>query len=240
MKQPFADIWGLFFPKVCASCGRKLGDGGDFLCNYCRWAIPLTDFWRMADNPVRAKFDGHIPLETASAFYFFVHGSGFRDLIHDFKYRGGWRIAEKMGEWYGSELAASDLHADIDLIIPVPLHFRKRIMRGYNQSEYIADGISRAMGIPVDRRSVRRSIHNRSQTKRHKKERWDNVQGIFSVRSPSALQGKHLLIVDDVLTTGATLISLCHTILRDVPDCRISIAALAVSKSELETVRKRY
>ncbi len=238
--NPFADIWSLFFPRVCASCGRRLGDGDELLCNYCRWAIPLTGFWTERENPVRAKFDGLFPLENASSFYFFVHQSNFRELIHDFKYRGNWRAAREMGRWYGAELAASELYADIDLIIPVPLHMRKRIRRGYNQSEYIADGMSLAMGVPVGRGSVRRTVHNRSQAQRRKSERWDNVEGIFAVRDPAALSGRHLLIVDDVLTTGATISSLCEAILRAVPDCRLSIATLAVSKAELETVKKVY
>ena len=238
--NPFADIWSLFFPRVCASCGRRLGDGDELLCNYCRWAIPLTGFWMERENPVRAKFDGLFPLENASAFYFFVHQSNFRELIHDFKYHGNWRAAREMGRWYGAELAASELYADVDLIIPVPLHVRKRIQRGYNQSEYIAEGISLAMGIPVDRGSVRRAVHNRSQALRRKSERWENVEGIFAVRNPVALRGRHLLIVDDVLTTGATISSLCETIARAVPDCRLSIATLAVSKAELETVKKVY
>lgn len=238
--NPFADIWALFFPRVCASCGRRLGDGDELLCNYCRWAIPLTDFWTERENPVRAKFDGFFPLENASAFYFFVHQSDFRELIHDFKYRGNWRVAREMGRWYGAELAASGLYADIDLIIPVPLHLRKLIRRGYNQSEYIAEGISQAMGIAVDRGSVRRTIHNRSQAQRRKSERWENVEGIFAVKNPAALRERHLLIVDDVLTTGATISSLCETIARAVPDCRLSVAVLAVSKAELETIKKVY
>lgn len=238
--SPLADIKRLFFPPVCAACGRRLTDEDDFLCNYCRWEIPLTRFWEKAENQVAGIFHGHLPLVSASAFYFFISGSGFRDLIHDFKYRDNWLLARKMGEWYGAELAASPLYTDIDLVIPVPLHIRKKIKRGYNQSEYIAEGISKATGIPLDVSSIRRSTHNISQTRRTKSERWQNVEGIFSVRRPDALRGKHLLLVDDVLTTGATMISLGETILRAVPDCRLSIATLAVSSSELNAVKKVY
>lgn len=238
--SPLTDIKRLFFPPVCAACGRRLTDRDDFLCNYCRWEIPLTGFWQKPENPVAAIFHGQLPVVNASAFYFFVSGSGFRDLIHDFKYRDNWLPARKMGEWYGAELAASPLYADVDLVIPVPLHLRKKIRRGYNQSEYIAEGISKATGIPLDVGSVRRSTYNISQTRRRKSERWQNVEGIFSVRRPDALRRKHLLLVDDVLTTGATMISFGETILKAVPDCRLSIAALAVSKSELDAVKKVY
>lgn len=238
--SPLADIKRLFFPPICAACGRRLSDQDDFLCSYCRWEIPLTGFWGKAENPVAAIFHGHLPIVNASAFYFFVSGSGFRDLIHDFKYHNNWLLARKMGEWYGAELAASPLYADIDVVVPVPLHIRKKIRRGYNQSEYIAKGISMATGIPLDRGSIRRSTYNVSQTRRRKSERWENVEGIFSVRIPDALRGKHLLLVDDVLTTGATIISLGETILKAVPDCRLSIATLAVSKSELDSIKKIY
>lgn len=231
----------MFFPATCVACGCALGEGGDFLCNRCRWEIPLTEFWHKGDNPVWRKFAGHVPVQAASSFYFFADRSDFRTLIHDFKYHGAWRVAEKMGEWYGSELAASQTHENIDLLVPVPLHVRKKIGRGYNQSDYIARGMSRAMGVPVDRRAVRRAVHNRSQTQqKHKSERWDNVKDIFAVRDAAMLDGRHILVVDDVLTTGATIISLCETILAAVPTCRISIATLAVSKAELRTVRRTY
>lgn len=238
--SPLTDIRRLFFPPVCAACGRGLTDQDDFLCNYCRWEIPLTNFWRKPDNPVTAIFHGHLPVVNASAFYFFVSNSNFRDLIHDFKYHNNWLLARKMGEWYGAELASSQLYADIDLIVPVPLHIRKKIKRGYNQSEYIAEGISKATGFPLDAKSVRRSTHNTSQTRRRKSERWQNVEGIFAVHKPDALRGKHLLLVDDVLTTGATIISLGETILKAVPDCRLSVATLAVSRSELDSIKKVY
>lgn len=241
MTNPFSDIARLFFPPVCAGCGQTLeGEGNGFMCNYCRWEIPLTRFWEKHQNPVMEKLAGHLPLENASAFYFFVHGSGFRDLIHDFKYAGRWSLAEKMGRWYGSELAQSAAYASADVIVPVPLHFRKRLRRGYNQSEYIARGISAAMGVPVDTHSVVRAVHNTSQTHRRKSERWQNVEGIFSVRHPQVLDDRHILLVDDVLTTGATLVSCGEAILRAVPSARLSVATLAVSKSELETIKRVY
>lgn len=230
--NPIKDIFSLFFPDVCAVCGDTLPDGGDFVCTACRWEIPLTGFWSEADNPVARKFYGQLPLENACSFFFFVHESDFRGLIHKFKYQGGWRLAEKIGRWFGAELAASPLYRDVDVIVPVPLHLRRRLHRGYNQSEYIARGISAATGIPVDASSVRRVKYNESQTRRDRAERWDNVRGIFGVNPRSDLAGKHILLVDDVLTTGATLISCGEAILRRFPDCRLSVATLAVSRNE--------
>lgn len=232
MENPFRHIFRLFFPPACDACGGPLAEGDGFICNTCRWNIPLTGYWNETDNPVAKRFYGILPVIHASSFFHFVHDSGFRELIHRFKYHGGWRTAEKTGFWYGSELKASGRYGDIDVIIPVPLHRRKLLKRGYNQAAYIAKGIAEAIAKPLDESSVRRTVHNPSQTQLGKDERWDNVQGIFSVAAPEKLNGKHILLVDDVLTTGATLISCGDAVLRECPDCRISIAALAASRNE--------
>lgn len=231
--NPLKDIFRLFFPEVCAVCGDVLPDGGDFICTSCRWEIPLTGTWNDRQNPVAEKFYGHLPLENACAFFYFVHESDYRGLIHKFKYQGGWRIAEKIGRWFGAELSASPLYGDIDVVVPVPLHIRRRLKRGYNQSEYLARGIGASMGKEIDVSSVRRTSYNESQTGRNKSERWDNVRGIFSVRERAPIAGKHVLLVDDVLTTGATIISCGETILKAYPGCRLSVATLAVSRNEI-------
>ena len=238
--NPLKDISRLFFPRVCAACGCVLPETGGLICNACRWKMPLTGFCERAQNPVKEKLHPLLPVVNACSFFFFVNGSDFRSLIHTFKYRGGWRIAEQMGRWFGEEMAGSGLYGDIDLIVPVPLHIRKRLRRGYNQSEYIANGISKAISVPVSAGSVVRDRYSQSQTERKKSERWDNVHGIFSVPDPEKLRGKHILLVDDVLTTGATLVSCGEAILNAVEDCRLSIATLAVSKNELRESRAKY
>lgn len=236
---PLKDISRLFFPNVCAVCSELLPDGGDFICTKCRWEIPLTGFWNKIDNPVTQVFYGHIPIINASSFFYFIHDSGFQSLIHTIKYRSGWRYAIKSGKWFGSELAESSLYQDIDVIVPIPLHFRKRLKRGYNQAEYIAKGIGESLQVEVDSKSVIRTVHNPSQTTQRHSERWGNVEGIFSVRSPEKLKGKHILLVDDVLTTGATIISCGETIIQSVPDCQLSIATLAAPR-DLDKVSKVY
>ena len=234
MKNPLLDLFALFFPPVCPVCGGELPDGTHLICNMCRWNAPLTNYWTQIDNPVARKFWGLVPIINASAFIFFVHGSGYRELIHSFKYYGRWRQAQQMGEWYGGELSRSGLYSDVDIVIPVPLHPRKTLKRGYNQSEYISIGIARQLGIPVDTRSVKRHVHNPSQARKEHRDRWDNVKGIFSLSHPERLAGKHVLLVDDVLTTGATITSCAEAIIAAVPSCRISIATLAVSRSDIE------
>jgi ComF family protein len=196
--------------------------------------MPLTGYEEMADNPVARRFWGLVPVRSATAFLWFTDGSGFRRVVHSFKYGGRWSLARDLGQWFGRVLADIDAYAGVDAIVPVPLHFRKVLKRGYNQSEYIARGMSRSMSVPVETRAVVRRINNPSQTTtttHH--ERWENVEGIFAVRHPERLAGKHILLVDDVMTTGATIGSCAEAIARAVPDCRISIAVLYASKQGL-------
>jgi ComF family protein len=208
--------------------------GTGFLCTACQYEIPLTGYEAMADNPVARRFWGLLPLEGATAFIWYVDESGFRRVVHRFKYSGQWALARDMGRWFGRVLADSDGYAGVDVIVPVPLHFRKVLKRGYNQSEYIARGMSREMGVGVETRAVVRRVNNRSQTlTRGTEERWENVEGIFAVRHPERLKGRHILLVDDVLTTGATIGSCAEAILSAVPSCRVSIAALYASKQGL-------
>ena len=239
LKYIAGEITNLFFPPICPACGEVMPEGGSLVCTRCRADIPLTFFWSQAENPMRERlWELQLPVENASSFFFFMTGSGFRGVIHSFKYRGSWRLAQQMGMWYGAEMAASDLYDDVDVVVPVPLHLRKRLKRGYNQAEYLAEGIAAALGRPMDRRSIVRRIYNKSQTKNDRHKRWENVAGIFAVRNPEVLRGKHILLVDDVLTTGATLVSCGQEILSRVPDVRLSVATLAVARSDLGKTKK--
>jgi len=227
------DVAALLFPPRCPVCGGTLVRGERTVCSFCRATAPLTGFWREADNPVLRKCRDMLPVERASGFLWFVRGSGWRRMIHGIKYRGAWRTAREMGSWYGSCLKESGLYDDVDLVIPLPLHPLKRCRRGYNQSEYIAEGIAARLGAEIDRRSVRRRRNTASQTLKSHRERAANVEGAFAVRRPQRLDGRHILLVDDVMTTGSTLLSCAAEILRAAPGCRVSIAALAVSRREL-------
>ena len=227
------DAVALVLPRVCPVCGALLVPGERDLCTLCRLTAPLTGYWGEADNPVLRKFWGHVPIERASGFLFYVHGSGWRRMIHGFKYRGMWRPARMMGEWYGRCLAESGLYGAVETVVPLPLHPLRHLWRGYNQSEYIAEGIAAQLGVGVDRRSVCRTRYTASQALRSRRERAGNVEGAFAVRRPERLAGKHLLLVDDVMTTGSTLTACAQAIVQAVPDCRISVAVLAVSRREL-------
>lgn len=231
------DLWQLFFPPVCPVCGSRMESGSRIVCTRCRMDAPLTYYWRDMANPVAEKFYAQENFIYASSFLFFLSDSGYRNLIHRFKYHGQWLLAQQMGYWFGSEIRSGGLYSDIDMIVPVPLHWRKRLRRGYNQSEYIALGMSRAMNVKSNFGCLKRIRHNKSQAQSKLHERWQNVSGIFVVRHADRLAGAHILLVDDVLTTGATICSCAEAIRRAVPDCRLSVATLAVAKSHLNIAR---
>lgn len=230
-----SDIWHdmrrIILPPVCPICGGRLPRGEAVVCSLCEATAPLTQLWNNEENPLRERFAGLMPVCKATAFLWYVEGSPWRKAIHRFKYGQMWRTAYNLGRWYGAYLKQSGTFDDVDLIIPVPLHWRRRLSRGYNQSEYLADGIARELGIKVERHSLVRHRHNQSQTSQTRDGRWENVEGIFRIKETEHLRGKHILLVDDILTTGATIISLGTTILSEVEDCRLSVAVLAATRN---------
>ena len=225
------DIASLFLPRTCLACGRVLLENESCICLACRYNMPLTNFSKHKDNPVKLLFENVLPVESATAMFWFVGGTEWQSIIHNFKYYGRWFFAQKMGEMFGEELLDSGEFEGVDLIIPIPLHYRRRLRRGYNQSEQLAIGIGRKMGVKCDFRSVCRRRFNDSQTSKSRGERWENVEEIFEVRRVDKLRGKHILLIDDVLTTGATMASCASTIVKACDgDVRISIASLSVSR----------
>ena len=225
------DVASLFLPRTCLACGRVLLENEGCVCLACRYNMPLTNFAKRKDNPIKLLFENVLPVESAAAMFWFVGGTEWQRIIHNFKYHGRWFFAQKMGEWLGEELLDSGNFDDIDLIVPIPLHYRRRLRRGYNQSEQLALGVGRKMGVECDFRSVRRRHYNDSQTSKSRSERWDNVEEIFDVRRAERLRGKHILLLDDVLTTGATMASCASAIVKACEgNVRISIASLSVSR----------
>lgn len=224
-----SDLSALLFPPRCPVCGTELHEEDRLFCMVCRTTAPMTGFCGKAANPLAERLRAEFPIEQASAFLWYVAGSGWQRAVHDLKYRGRWRTARELGLWYGTHLAESGLYAGAECVVPVPLHPRRLAGRGYNQADYAAEGIAERLRVPLLRSAVKRLRDNPSQTTRSSAERWENVRDLFAVRRPERLAGRHLLLVDDVVTTGSTLLSCTEAILRAVPDCRISIAALALS-----------
>ncbi len=171
-------------------------------------------------------------IEHVSSMIFFINGSEWREMIHRFKYSGEWYHGEELGRWFGEELRRSKIYDPIDCIVAVPLHPRRRMSRGYNQAEHFAHGLSKSLGIKQMRGVVKRYRHNPPQAHSTRDDRWTNAENLFKVTDPKALKGRNILLVDDVFTTGATILSCAEAILDKVPDCRIWITTLSVSNRE--------
>ena len=223
----------LFAPRSCPVCGGELSRDSIAVCTLCEITAPLTNLWEEADNAMTQRFWGIIPVERAAALFWYVEGSPWRGAVHRFKYSGEWLTAYNFGRWLGMLMRQSGNFDDVELVVPVPLHWLRRLHRGYNQSEYIARGIANSLGVELDLHAIRRHRYNRTQTSRSATERWDNVEGIFRVTHPERLRSRHILLVDDVFTTGATIMSLGETILKAVDDCRLSVATLATTRQSL-------
>lgn len=189
----------------------------------------MTNHPYEAHNTLLEHMRESVPVEHAAALLRFTKGSGWRRTIHEFKYAGSWRIALECGRWLGEALAAGELFYDVDVVIAIPLHRRKLLHRGYNQSDYIAQGVAESLARPLSRGNLIRHTNNPSQARKGKRERWENVEDIFSVLHPEEFEGKHILLVDDVITSGATIGSAADAILRTVPSAKVSVCALATA-----------
>jgi ComF family protein len=199
------DFISLLFPRLCYACGNHLLRNENLICTECYVVIPRANYHKENTNPVAQLFWGRCMIEKAAAFSFYNKGSRIRNLIHNLKYRGIKEIGYELGRVYGLSLKSSGFTSDIDLIIPVPLHPAKKRIRGFNQSDVISTGIAEVTGLPVDTTSLVRTEVSATQTKRSRYERWTNVEGIFHVPDPKIIRGRHVLLVDDVITTGSTI-----------------------------------
>ncbi|WP_294627087.1 ComF family protein [uncultured Bacteroides sp.] len=229
IKEWLGAFLSLFFPRCCIVCGTPLAKGEECLCTLCNINLPRTDCHLQKDNRIEKLFWGKFPLERATSFFFYRKGSDFRQILYRLKYGGQKSIGTIMGRYMAAELQESGFFEDIDVILPVPLHKKKQRMRGYNQSEWIARGIAAVTGLPIDTASVVRRKNTETQTRKSSLERWENVRGIFELRHAESLSGKHILIVDDVLTTGAT-IGECASCLTDMEGIRISVLTMAIAE----------
>lgn len=223
------DFIALIFPNTCNACGHSLYRNEDCICTRCRYKLPQTNYHLSPSNPVSKLFWGRVPINTACAYYNFNKGGSVQRLVHQLKYRGKQEIGVTIGKFYGSELRKSILFRSVNLIMPVPLHSKKLKKRGFNQSEVFAQGLARSMDIEFDPGSLQRIHASETQTRRSRYERWKNVESIFAIKDRKKLEGKHILLVDDVVTTGATL-EACAQELLSIPGTMVSIAAIAYSE----------
>lgn len=221
----FSKLLQLFIPKVCVVCGSELLDKEMGVCLSCLYKLPKTNNYKFKDNTVETLMAGRIPFERIASYCVYTYGGVLPPLIHNLKYHNKKEIGVLLGRMFGEDLIGSDFIKPVDMIVPVPLHPKKRKDRGYNQAEIIAQGISDITLIPMLTNSLVRVIHNPTQTKRTKTERWENVKNIFDVKDIQVFEQKHILLVDDVITTGST-IEACGIALQKCSNLKISIATI--------------
>lgn len=222
----FQDFFSLIWPRICLSCGNSLFKYENEICTKCWLNLPRTNFHLQIDNPVSKLFWGRVNIEIAASFFYFSKGSKVQHLMHSLKYKGNKEIGIVLGKAYGFELIQSPVFKTVSRIIPVPLHPKRLRFRGYNQSEMIGIGLSESMKIPLDITTLIRNTATATQTKKSRFKRWQNVSEVFTLTNPEIIENEHILIVDDVLTTGAT-IEACAQVLLSSKNVKVSIATLA-------------
>ncbi len=221
-----SDLIDLFFPKLCLTCGSRLVSQEKYVCMSCWYDLPVTNFHKNRDNKVAQLFWGRVNIENAASFFAYKKGSRYRELILNIKYKGLKELGFETGKRFGQILSETVEFRNIDVVVPVPLHPRKFKKRGFNQSEWIALGIAEALQKPMSGNNLYRRVFTSTQTKKNRFERFKNVDGIFAVNNTEQFQGKHILLIDDVVTTGSTL-EACAVELLKLTATKISIATLA-------------
>ena len=222
------DFISLIFPKICAGCGNSLWKNEEVLCHFCEFHLPKTNFHLDEENPVSRLFWGRAKIERGTAFLYFNKGNRVQRLVHQLKYKGRKDIGIYLGAQYGNILRNIVPFNAVHAIIPVPLHKKKYMQRGYNQSEQFAIGLAGSMNVPVNRFLLSRIKATETQTRKSRFNRYQNVREIFTIGNPEEFKDQHLLLVDDVITTGATLES-CIEALFKIPGVKISIACIATA-----------
>lgn len=224
-----ADFTALLFPQLCPACGESLMAGEHVICTDCRFNLPFTNFHLRPDNIVAKQFWGKINLEAAYALYYFAKGGKVQNLMHHFKYKGMQQIGVLLGNIAGAQLAKSEIFKTVDIIIPVPLHKKRLKQRGYNQSTCFAEGLAQKLNAVVDESSLIRAKATETQTHKSRFSRFENMQEVFAVINPEKLINKHVLLVDDVVTTGSTL-EACAVQLLKIEGLKLSIATIAYAE----------
>ena len=214
----------LLFPHICAGCGSDIISEESVLCMHCVAELPETNFEKHQNNPVEKLFYGRLQLANASSQYYFSKESLIQRLMHLLKYKGNKDLGLQLGRMMGQSLKDSG-RFEVDALIPLPLFPAKQKRRGYNQSAIICDGMKETMNIPVWNDVITRPQHTETQTRKGRIERWKNIEGKFELITPQKISGKHILLVDDILTTGATL-EACGGELLNAENVKLSVATL--------------
>lgn len=225
----FGDLLALFFPELCAACGRNLFKNEEVICTNCVYHLPVTNFHSDPENKLARQLWGRFPFIQAASFVYFQKGNRVQNIMHQLKYNNRPEAGFRMGELYAYELNRSSQWIKPDLIIPVPLHPSRLKKRRYNQSEYIAEGMASILNIPMVLNNLIRIENTETQTRKSRFARYENLQAAFFIAKSEDLLDKHILLVDDVMTTGATL-EACSLELLKIEGLRISIATVAFAE----------
>jgi len=233
--KPRISFWtrllDLISPRLCVICGHRLSVTEEVICSKCNLHLPRTFFQQDPYENVMAKlFWGQIPVERAAALFYFEAHAETANIIYELKYRNHPEIGEVMGRMMARELQSTGFFDGMDAIVPVPLAKKRQRQRGYNQSVEIARGVSAVTGLPIYNKVVRRTVFEGSQTNKGRWERNENVEKVFELADDDNIDGKHLLIIDDVVTTGATVIACAKELVR-AGDVKVSVLALGLAKS---------
>lgn len=224
----FKNLCTLFYPNTCLSCESHLMQNEFLLCTHCRHNLPITGFCETPNNAVEKVFRGRVPIEEGTALLFFRKKGISQILIHQLKYKGRQEVGDFFGIWMGEEFKNGQRFKNLDGIVKVPLHKKRFKERGYNQLTYFANRLSRELQIPVINDVLVKVGQSTSQTKKNRFNRFEKISERFQLSNGDEIRGKHVLLIDDVLTTGATLEACANELLK-VPDVRISIATMVIS-----------
>jgi ComF family protein len=215
-----------FYPNYCLACGHDPINSRLNLCSRCLRALPETEFFTLENNAVEKVFLGRLPIEAGAALYYFSKDSLMQELLIQLKYRNNASVGQLLGRMMGRALRNSERFSGVDLLVPVPLNAQKEFRRGYNQAYLICEGIASVWPKPIAQHAMERTRFTHSQTQQNRLARWQNMEQVFQIKEPAVLSGKHILLVDDVITTGAT-IEFCGSCLLRLPGIRLSICSAA-------------
>ena len=222
------DFIALFYPDLCLVCGNNLLKHEECICTTCLHKTPKTNCFKQKENEVSKIFWGRSKLENAAALFTFNKDGNAQKLIHTLKYEEGKNVGIFLGEQLGFAIKESEFFNNIDIVIAVPLHPKKQKLRGYNQSAYLAKGIKEVLSVPINKKSLLRIENTDSQTRKKRFSRWENMMNSFDLKNSNKLMDKHILLVDDVVTTGATL-EACAQKLLEIKGVKVSIVTIAVA-----------
>ena len=228
IKTLLTNLTSLLYPKLCVICGEPLIENEKFFCFSCSLRLPKTYYHLIPENQAIERLAGKVSLEKASSYFYYNKGGVAQKIITEIKYKANMELGEWIGAYIAKDMSSSDFFREIDYLVSVPLHKLKEKKRGFNQAEKIAEGISQITKIPVKTSNVFRGKANTSQTRKGIFDRWKNTQNLFNMKDPKLFEEKHILLIDDVLTTGSTLEALAQSLLKS-DGIKISILTVAIT-----------